>query len=637
MAERYDIIVVGLGHAGCEAALAAARMGHRTLGVTLRADRIAFMSCNPAIGGTGKGQLVRELDALGGEMGKVADATGTHFRRLNSSRGPAVRASRVLCDRRLYSEEMTRRILQCENLSTREAQVVGLLREQGRVCGVRLLSGEELVARGVVVTAGTFLAAVMHIGDEQVPGGRYGDEAASGLSTSLRMLGVSLGRFKTGTPPRLDGRTIDYSRTTPQPGDVSPRPLSFSTNVGATFPKLRQVACAITHTTPETHRVVRANLSQSPLYCGRIEGRGPRYCPSLEDKVVRFGSRDRHQVYLEPDGLDTNLVYPAGLSTSLPADVQLQALRTIPGLEAVELIRPGYAVEYDFAQPTQLEASLGVRGIPGLFLAGQINGTSGYEEAAVQGFWAGVNAVRQVRGEPPFLLNRSESLIGVLVDDITLRGVDEPYRMFTSRAEHRLLLREENADIRLSGWGVALGLLGREEQERVDHRRELISREVERLEGTRVLPSGDVRAWFEAKGWQPIRAPTALALLLRRPEMSWGALCDLTGVGFELREDVATEVETQVRYQGYIVRQELLASRAEGMEKRCIPRGFPFETLVGLSNETMEALKKAKPSSIGQAARLSGMTPAALNLLVVHVERDRLSRAVQSTDRAQGF
>ncbi|MGI5861365.1 MAG: tRNA uridine-5-carboxymethylaminomethyl(34) synthesis enzyme MnmG [Myxococcales bacterium] len=619
MAKQYDIIVIGLGHAGCEAALACARMGLKVLGVTMRADRIGLMSCNPAVGGPGKGQLVRELDALGGEMGKVTDATGTHFRRLNESKGPAVRARRALVDRLRYAEEMGRRLRSQENLTVLEGEATGLLAEGRRVVGARV-GGEEYLARASIVTAGTFLGGLMHVGGERRVGGREGDAAAIGLSDSLRAVGLELRRFKTGTPARLDARTIDYERTEPQPGDPDPRPFSFSTSREA-FPRLPQLACAIARTNAETHEIIRRNLERSPLFGGIIEGLGPRYCPSIEEKVVRFAHRERHQVFLEPDGLETPVVYPAGVSTSLPSEVQLSFLRTIPGLERVKMVLPGYAIEYDYALPTQLDARLAVKGVEGLWLAGQVNGTSGYEEAAVQGFWAGVNAALWVQKRPPFYLARSEAMIAVLVDDLVTKGTEEPYRIFSSRAEHRLLLREDNADLRLTQRGFELGLVGAEAVERVGEKRRAIDAEVRRLEQVMVNPTAVVREGFEARGWAPIRMPSSLAALLRRPEVSWKDLAFLD-VGREgLERDAVEEVETEIRYGGYIERQEEWVARAKALEEVAIPRGFEYRAVRGFSREVIERLERVRPATIGQASRLPGMTPAAVGLLAVHVRR----------------
>ena len=600
LARRYDVIVVGLGHAGSEAALACARMGLTTLALTLKRERAAVMSCNPAVGGTAKGHLVRELDALGGEMGRVADLTGTHFKTLNASKGPAVQATRVLCDRDAYALAMQAVLFSQPRLTVHEAEVSAVLAEGGRVTGVVLGDGAQVAARAVLLTTGTFLQALMHVGEKKEVGGRLGDEAAQGLSHSLRALGFTLGRFKTGTPARLVRDSIDWAALAPQPGDFPPRPLSLRTRLAPEgFPHQPAVTCALTYTTEATHQILRDNLHRSPLYQGEIVGRGPRYCPSLEDKVVRFSARERHLVFLEPEGPTSPLVYPAGLSTSLPADVQLAFLRTLPGLGDVEVARYGYAVEYDYVPPTQLHGTLETKRLGGLYFAGQLNGTSGYEEAAFQGLYAGIQAGLAVRGEPPLTLGRHEAHGAVLVDELVTRGVDEPFRMFTSRSEHRLRLREGNADLRLARHGARVGLVSVEALERVEARRDAVQGEVARLKRT------------------------GLAARLKRPEVTHASLAAERPEGWPaLPADVVEEVEVEVKYEGYVLMAERAAAReAEAWDGWRIPGDFTYGQVVGLSSEAVEKLEKHRPSTVGQARRIPGLTPAALSLVLVALKR----------------
>jgi tRNA uridine 5-carboxymethylaminomethyl modification enzyme len=602
MKPHYDVIVVGLGHAGCEAALACARMGLDTLGLTLKRERAAVMSCNPAVGGTAKGHLVRELDALGGEMGRVADLAGTHFKTLNASKGPAVQATRVLCDREAYAALMQSVLWAQPHLTVHEGEVSAVVAEGGRVAGVVLGNGTQVRARAVLLTTGTFLQALMHVGEKKEVGGRLGDDAARGLSDSLRSLGFSLGRFKTGTPARLLRDSIDWDVLEPQPGDFPARPFSLRTRLldgEQPFPRQPAVTCALTWTTPETHRILRESLHRSPLYQGEIVGRGPRYCPSLEDKVVRFAERERHLVFLEPEGPTSPLVYPAGLSTSLPADVQLAFLRTLPGLGRVEVARYGYAVEYDYAPPTQLHPTLETKRVRGLYFAGQLNGTSGYEEAAFQGLYAGIQAGLQVRGEPALVLGRDEAHGAVLVEELVTKGVDEPFRMFTSRSEHRLKLREGNADLRLARHGARVGLVPREVLERVDARGRAVAEEVARLK----------------RG--------GLAARLKRPEVTYAALAAERPEGWPaLPADVVEEVEVEVKYEGYIAQAARAAAReAEAWDGWAIPADFVFTEVRGLSSEAVEKLEKHRPATVGQARRIPGLTPAALSLVLVALKR----------------
>ena len=617
---EYEVVVVGAGHAGCEAALAAARMGCRTLLLTINADAIGLMSCNPAIGGLAKGHLVREIDALGGEMAKNIDATGIQFRQLNTSKGPAVRSSRAQADKQLYRLRMKQILESAFGLDVKQAMVDGILAEGGRAVGVETNLGVRFRGKTVVLCTGTFLKGLVHIGQVNFPAGRAGEFPAMELSDSLRSLGFSVGRLKTGTTPRLDAKTIDFSRTIRQDGDADPVPFSFG-NERITRP---QLPCYMTYTNAVTHEAIRSGLSRSPLYSGVIKGIGPRYCPSIEDKVVRFEGRERHQVFLEPEGLRTSEYYPNGVSTSLPYDIQVRMLRTIPGLEAVEIVRPGYAIEYDFVDPVQLTPSLETRIVENLFHAGQINGTSGYEEAAAQGIVAGINAARKVRGEPPVILGRADAYIGVLIDDLVTKGAQEPYRMFTSRAEYRLLLREDNADLRLSETGHRVGLLPGERYLAFRRKRESLSALLRRLSETRVVPGHPACRAVEEAGGGPVRTGITYAELLRRPEVTMALLLSCDASLGEGADGVALLAELTVKYEGYIRRQEEEAKKLKKYEEMRFPPDFPFESVYGLSTEVRDKLVRVRPISIGQAQRVPGVTPAAVALLLVALKRGRM-------------
>lgn len=613
----YDVIVVGAGHAGCEAALAAARMGCPTLMVTISLDTIAYMPCNPSIGGPAKGHVVREIDALGGQMGKTIDKTHIQMRMLNTGKGPAVYALRAQADKMMYQREMKKTLETTPNLSMHQGLVERLIVENGVCKGVVTRTGACYYAKAVVLTTGTYLRGKVIIGDLSYESGPNNQQPAVTLAHHLMELGFDMVRFKTGTPPRVNKNTIDTSKMEEQPGDKEPRAFSFETTEYITD----QLSCWLTHTNETTHQTIRNNLHRAPMYSGVIEGRGPRYCPSIEDKIVRFADKGRHQIFIEPEGRETMEMYVQGLSTSLPEDVQLTVLRTIEGMEHVEMMRTGYAIEYDAIVPTQLWPSLETKQVKNLFTAGQLNGTSGYEEAAAQGIMAGINAARKVQGKEPVILDRSQAYIGVLIDDLVTKGTNEPYRLLTSRAEYRLLLRHDNADLRLTDIGYEIGLISEERYARFTAKREAIDREIERLRETKVRPTPEVQAILQEMGTSEINNAIELSTLIKRPELGYKEIARMSPPPSPLAPEVEEQVEIQLKYEGYIKKAMQQVEKMKRMEKKRIPEWVDYSKINGISSEAREKLEQVRPISLGQASRISGVNPADISILMVHIEQ----------------